>query len=260
MIWRVILLGWLLAVSGPLLAADIKLPTLKAGSQLYSNVTVIRVTETDLYFSHDKGVSNVKLKYLDPELQKKFEYDPDAGTQAERQQIRDDSLFQGSLASNLVATAEKTARAAASSEDSLADSVSDKSLLGKPGPALQVTRWLGEKPDLKKKFLLIYFWAPWSTPCRKAIPDLNALQKAFPEKLVVVGVASESQSEIEAMTDPKMDFASAIDARARLRTAAGATSIPCVLLLDPKGIVRYQGHPAAINQKKLQSILAKTQE
>ena len=36
--------------------------------------------------------------------------------------------------------------------------------------------------------------------------------------------------------------------------------LPCVLLLDPKGIVRYQGHPAAINQKKLQGILAKTQE
>src|SRR5947207_8198561 len=61
-----------------------------------------------------------------------------------------------------------------------------------------------------------------------------------------------SQNEIEAITDPKMDFPSAIDARGRLRVAAGATSIPYALLLDSKGIVRYQGHPAALSERKLQ--------
>jgi thiol-disulfide isomerase/thioredoxin len=245
----------LLFFAAHLRAAPVKLDSLKAGSQTFSNITVIRVTDTDLYFSHDKGISNLKLKYLDRDLQKKFDYDPGAAADAERQQTQNDSLFQGSVAATLSARAESNARAAASSEDNLADPVSDKSLLGKPGPALQVTKWLGDKPELKGKALLLYFWAPWSAPCRKTIPELNALQKACADKLLIVALASESQTEIEAIAEPKIAFASALDAKAKTRMAAGATSVPYVLLLDAKGIVRYQGHPAAINEKKLQSLL-----
>jgi cytochrome c biogenesis protein CcmG/thiol:disulfide interchange protein DsbE len=250
-----------LILSGSALrAAPIKLDYLKAGSQTYSNVTVIRVTDTDVYFSHEKGVANVKLKYLEPDLQKKFDYDAEAAKEAERQQNREDTLFQGVLASKLAANAEKNARATTNSEETLSDPVSDRSLLGKSGFDLQGVKWLGEKPNAKGKFMLIYFWAPWSAPCRKMIPELNGLQKRFAENLQVVGMVSETQSEIEAITDPKMDFPSAIDARGRLRVAAGATSIPYALLLDPKGIVRYQGHPAALSEKRLQGVLAKASE
>jgi hypothetical protein len=36
--------------------------------------------------------------------------------------------------------------------------------------------------------------------------------------------------------------------------------VPCALRLDPKGIVRYLGHPAALSQRRLQSLLAKPAE
>ncbi len=241
-------------------AAPLRLDSLTAGSQTYNNVTVLRVTETDLYFNHDKGVATIKLKYLNPELQAKLDYNPQLAAAAERRQNQDDSRFQGSLASNILTHAEYAARAAASSEESLADAVSDKSLLGRVGPALQVTKWLGEKPELKGKSQLLYFWAPWSSPCRKTIPDLNALQKTFSEKLVVIGLASATQPEIEAMAEVKVGFSSALDAGAKLRTAFGASSIPYVVLLDSKGIVRYQGHPAAITEKNLRPLLERTPE
>jgi len=252
--------GLLLLFATSTLPGPSKLDYLKVGSQTYSNVTVLRVTETDLYFTHDKGVANAKLKYLEPDLQKAFDYDPQAAAQAERQQTQGDSLYQGALASNATTKSENPAHPPASSEDSLVDPVSDKSLLGKPGPVLQGTKWIGEKPDLKAKYVLLYFWAPWSVPCRKTIPDLNALQKKFAEKLVVVGLASETQTEIEAMADPRIEFPSGIDVAAKLRTTVGATSVPYAVLLDPKGLVRYQGHPAALSERKLQAILAKTTE
>jgi thiol-disulfide isomerase/thioredoxin len=236
-------------------AAPEKLDYLKSGSQVYSNVTVLRITDTDVFFSHDKGFANAKLKYLDAAVQKKFDYDPDVASQAERKQNRDDSLFQVVVASNIVARAEKDAHTNAP-EENIVDSVSDKSPLGKPGPGLEAVKWLGEKPVTKGKYVLLYFWAPSSVACKKANPELNALQKRYAENLVVVGLAAEPQQEIEA-ADPKLECPSAMDARAKLRTGLGITSIPSVLLLDSKGIVRYQGHPAAITGGRLQNLFVK---
>jgi hypothetical protein len=56
--------------------ADEKLPTLKAGSETYSNVTVTKVTATNIFFISNRGLTNVELKNLDPVLQKHFHYDP----------------------------------------------------------------------------------------------------------------------------------------------------------------------------------------
>jgi thiol-disulfide isomerase/thioredoxin len=265
MMWRLTLPGWCvlggaLMWESALSGATVKLDVLKVGSQVYSNVTVFGANATDLYFRHDKGVNNVKLKYVDAELQKQFNYDPKAAAEAERQQAEEDARFQGSLASNLVAQAQKIARAAGSADESLADPVSGLSLLGKPGPLLRVDKWLGERPQVKGKYVLLNFWAPWSLPCKRMIPELNALQKKFADKLVVIGMASEAEAEIVAVTEPKIEFASGIDDRSKLRGALGITSIPYALLMDPKGLVRYQGHPGALTEKTLAGMLGKATE
>ena len=258
-IW--IFLGiWLLKFEA-FAAAPLKLDYLKVGTRTYSNVTVIGANATDLYFTHAHGISNIKLKYLDPSLQRRFNYDPALAAELEKQQEKDDTLYYQSLASNLVARAQKAAtaakKAAATSDFSLADPISEKSLLGKPAPPIEVEKWLGEKPALEGKFVLVCFWAPWSIPCRKCIPAMNALQKKFPEQLVVVGLTSEAQEDVETLDDPKLEFPSAIDSKARLSEAAGVNSIPFALLLDEKHIVRYVGHPGALDDKKLQALLVK---
>jgi cytochrome c biogenesis protein CcmG, thiol:disulfide interchange protein DsbE len=103
-------------------------------------------------------------------------------------------------------------------------------------------------------------WAPWSIPCRKCVPTLAGLQKKFPDKLAVVGVASGSEAEIADMTEPKPGFASMLDADAKFSVAVGVTSVPYVMLVDPDGVVRYQGHPAAITEKQVEGVLAKAAE
>ncbi len=55
--------------------AQEKLPVLKVGSQIYSNVTVTEVTATDIYFSFNRGMANAKLKNLEPAMQSHFHYD-----------------------------------------------------------------------------------------------------------------------------------------------------------------------------------------
>ena len=68
--------------------ADEKLPALQAGSDVYSNVTVLTVSATDVYFTYNngKGMANAKLKSLSPDLQKHFNYNPAVASTVEQKQ------------------------------------------------------------------------------------------------------------------------------------------------------------------------------
>jgi thiol-disulfide isomerase/thioredoxin len=249
----------LLVAAFSLSAATPNIPVLKAGPETYRDVSIIGANATDLYFTHEKGIGNVKLKYLSPELQKQFHYDPKAAAEAERKQTEAEALYHSAVASNLTMQARKvlSADAAATNEVvSLADPVSDKSLLGKKAPALEVGKWLDEAPALEDKYVLVLFWAPWSSASRQCIPELNGLQKKFSKQLAIVGITPTEELE----ESPKPEFACAADSKSKLSIASGVTSIPSALLIDSKGIVCYQGHPAAITEKKLEAILTRPVE
>ena len=55
--------------------ADEKLPTLNVDGIVYTNVTVTKVTATDIYFTYAGGMGNAKLKNLEPGLQEHFHFD-----------------------------------------------------------------------------------------------------------------------------------------------------------------------------------------
>ena len=78
--------------------ADEKLPLLKTGSQVYSNVTVLSSTATDVFFTYnngknDKGMANAKLKDLSPALQKHFHYNAAKAGQIEQKQAADNAQY-----------------------------------------------------------------------------------------------------------------------------------------------------------------------
>ncbi len=252
----------LLAWTAP--AAQIKLDLMVVHGRSYTNVTVLAYNTTHVFFTHQGGSAGVKLKDLDPDLQKRFNYDPQAAAEAEKQQAADEERYQQSLAAKMEAEALKAAaagrKASTTSPDSVADPISGKSLIGQKAPAIEGGKWLGEKPALEGKVVLVVFWALWSIPCRKLMPTLAGLQKKFADKLAVVGVTSDSEAEVAEMTDSKPAFATLLDPDSKLSTTVGVTSIPYVLLVDRQGIVRYQGHPAAIADKQVGDILPKPAE
>src|ERR1043165_2780457 len=157
-------------------AAPKTIERLKVGSQIYTNVTVVSFTATDLYFHYGQGVKNVKFRNLEPEIQKLFDYDPIAAARAERQQAVDDARFQSSVVSGIAAQARQGQGPAGvnekrrSSEDNVADPISDNSPLHKPGPKLEIEKWVGQPAMVKGKFVLLSFWTPWSVPCQKWLP------------------------------------------------------------------------------------------
>jgi len=259
---RALLLALLLAASA--FAAPTHLDRLKVGSQMYTNVNIVSVSATDLYFSYEKGVKNVKLRQLDPETQKLFNYDAQAALQLESQQNQSDAKFQTTVASRPIAAAGTSGAAAASekartsSEENIVDSISEQSPIGKPGPAISVEKWSGSAsaPILKGRFVLVTFWTPWSVPCQKWIPQFNELQKKFADKLAVIGFVPAADAEDRSM-DSKVDFPFAVDEKGKYQAALGVKNVPCVALMDPAGTVLYLGHPAALGDKELALLLTK---
>jgi cytochrome c biogenesis protein CcmG, thiol:disulfide interchange protein DsbE len=235
--------------------AEEQFPVLKVGSEVYSNVTVTTVTATDIYFQHAKGMGNAKLKNLDRELQKKFKYDPVKAEQIEKNRRQSNAEFRTELTK---ATAAKPGAKPApppkplttdNQPDIVDSSINAKSFRGQSPPILYVENWVTEMPDRTGKFVLIDFWATWCGPCRASIPLLNAIHKNYGDKIVVIGLTDESVAEVQRMTSPKINYYVASDTQKRTSRAAAVRAIPHAMLIDPQGIVRYEGHPELLNSK-----------
>ena len=246
------------------LAAQIKLSSMQVGSRTYRAVTVLGFNATDVYFTHSGGISNVKLRHLDPELQKTFQYNPEVAEEAERQQAEDNAQFQqgvgvkAEVGFQQARIAER--RAEMTTEVNLADPLSEKSPIGLALPELKVQRWIGGKPETRERFQLIYLWAPWSLASRKFFPEMNALYGKFSKDVAFASLVSEESSDPETDAGVRSDFPTGIDPTSKFQDRLGVTSLPQVVLADQNGVVRYMGHPAALTDKRMQEIMDKFQE
>ena len=131
-----------------------------------------------------------------------------------------------------------------------------KSILGQKAPEFVVEKWLTAEPDIKGKFVLIDFWATWCGPCRKAIPELNAFQRKFGDKLVVIGVSDETAEDVKKLSEPKVEYASAIDPKGRMKKALEVSGIPHCIIVDPNGIVRWEGFPFLDGHELTEKVVA----
>lgn len=119
-----------------------------------------------------------------------------------------------------------------------------KSFLGQPAPALVVEKWIGDQPaPVGGRFRLIDFWATWCPPCREAVGELNEIRRQFSGRVDVIGVSDESEADVRRMTAPEIQYYVAIDPSARMKKALEVRGIPHVILVDPAGIVRWEGFP-----------------
>jgi len=118
-----------------------------------------------------------------------------------------------------------------------------KSLLGQQAPVFEVEGWISKKPDMKNKFVLIDFWGIYCPQCKKAIPELNEINKKFKNKLVVVGVADNSKELVMSMKGHKIEYYSAFDTKRKLKSKYEVQGIPHVVIVAPDNTIVWEGFP-----------------
>jgi hypothetical protein len=75
-----------------------------------------------------------------------------------------------------------------------------------------------------------------------------------------MGISEEPEEIVRKMADPKIDYFVGIDPNHESLTAINIRGIPHALLIDPKGIVRFEGHPTLLDGPKLEKLFAKYSE
>ena len=130
-----------------------------------------------------------------------------------------------------------------------------KSVLNEPAPELVVEKWNSKIPDTKGKFVLIDFWATWCGPCRAGIPGLNNMQKKFADKLVIIGISDEPLEKVKSFNNPTIEYANGVDTKKTISDFLKVKGIPHMILIDPNGIVRWEGFPALKGNEFTEEIL-----
>lgn len=98
-----------------------------------------------------------------------------------------------------------------------------------------------------RKGLLIDFWATWCGPCRRLMPQLVKKQKKLlPQGIEVAAVNTENDAEKAEAYRREQGIEMTWLVELESRPLAGPLfidSIPRMVLIDPDGRVRFNGHP-----------------
>ena len=113
---------------------------------------------------------------------------------------------------------------------------------------------------IKKKLILINFWATWCPPCIKEIPDLMRLEKKFENEIDVIFVSVDANPTKVIPNFLKKnnleDFQTYIDKKLNLTKELGVKVMPTTLVINegPYELSRVEGYINWLNEELLKEL------
>ncbi len=121
--------------------------------------------------------------------------------------------------------------------------------VGQEAPNFSLKDIKGKLVSLKdfsgEKIVILDFWASWCSPCLRAIPELNRLQKNYAEKDVQVLGINIQESPAKVISIKRrymMKYPILLDMKGTVAKDYRIRGIPNLILIDKDGIVRFNGH------------------
>ncbi|MEO0138384.1 MAG: TlpA disulfide reductase family protein [candidate division WOR-3 bacterium] len=136
-------------------------------------------------------------------------------------------------------------------EDNSIKGLSFKTLDGK------IYKW----EDLQGKVLIVDFWATWCQPCRKSLPELDAIYKEYNGKVVVIGFSKDdSEEEVKNFLEKeiKVSYPIAMSNQKLEKMFGGILGLPTSFLVDKDGKVvrRFLGYvPKEVLEENIKRLL-----
>ena len=96
--------------------------------------------------------------------------------------------------------------------------------------------------DLRGKVVLVNFWATWCPPCRKEMPDLDALYNKFKDQgLVVLAISDEEAAKVAPfIAERKISYPVLLDPGRKVNDAFIVEGIPKSFVYDRSGKIVAQ--------------------
>jgi thiol-disulfide isomerase/thioredoxin len=112
--------------------------------------------------------------------------------------------------------------------------------------------------ELKGKVVLVNFWATWCPPCRKEMPDLDALYKRFKDQgLVVLAVDDEDAAKVTPfLKDKPVSYPVLLDPGRKINDLFRIDGIPKSFIYDREGTLAAESIDMR-TQKQFLALLAK---
>ena len=107
---------------------------------------------------------------------------------------------------------------------------------------------------LRGKVVLVNFWATWCPPCRKEMPDLDALYARFKDQgLVILAISDEPADKVEPfIADKKFTYPILLDPGRKVNELFAVQGIPKSFVYDREG--KLSGE--AIDMRTMNQFLA----
>ena len=130
--------------------------------------------------------------------------------------------------------------------------------VGTKAPALKVEEWLSEIPDMKGKFVALDFWGTHCGPCISGFAHVNELHRKYKDKIAfIASTTNEAPEDVYGFEKAPIEFYSMMQKAKAWNDDYKIVGIPHMIIVDPKGIVRFSGNGHDVTDEMLQDLFEK---